>query len=312
MTYKINAVGNSGCRTRAVLLCCALVAAAMHPVSFALADTPRITWLVVDWPPYMILKNGAAPKTAEDLGQGVIDQSMAAFIRQLPGYTHDFELLSLQRIWKSIEEGSNFCYAAAYKTPEREKWAYFLPSIPVQPMGVVVPRRRKWLPTDETGSVSLAALLRTQSLKGRLEASRSYGPVLDQILSQSPNILPRDPVPKMGSLLRPLAYGRFDYTLEYPIVVEYALQQAPFKDELEVLGLSEASEMPTAYIACTRNAWGKQVVLDVDNAIRKAAAGKELRKIYDPWLPKATRKKFNQSINEFFDQRAHTAYPPEQ
>jgi uncharacterized protein (TIGR02285 family) len=288
-----------------------MVLAAIFPSSFAHADTPHITWLVVDWPPYMILKNGAAPKTAEDLGQGVIDQSMAAVIRQMPGYTHEFELLSLQRIWKHFEEGNSFCYAAAYKTPEREKWAYFLPSIPVQPMGVVVPRHRKWFPTDETGSVSLAALLRTQSLKGRLEATRSYGPVVDQLLSQSPNVLPRDLVAKMGSLLRPLAHGRFDYTLEYPIVVEYALQQAPFKDELEVLGLSEASEMPTAYIACTRNPWGKQVTLDVDNAIRKASASKEIRKIYDPWLPKATRKKFSPSINEFFDRRMHTAYPPD-
>jgi uncharacterized protein (TIGR02285 family) len=277
-------------------LCCGWAAAQEPP--------GQITWIMLDWPPLMVLQGEAAPATAAQLGAGIADRKLAELVSRLPQYRHGFQLSSRPRLWEAMRDGQNVCDVLAFKSQEREALAYFTPFLLVPPLSLVVRADAKPRITQGAGTVSLAMLMKKGEFSGGIEASRSYGPELDPLLSAGAGKLSREGGPRTGFMTQLLAVGRYDYTLEYPMVVEYMRQQQMLPQPLEVVPLKEAQNWAVSYVACTRNAWGKAVIQDIDAALRAAAMARPYREAMLPWLPAAYWQKNRARINAFYDERA--------
>lgn len=270
----------------------------------------KITWAILDWPPVFMLKDGKTPTSVTELGTGYGDQQLREIITRLPNYQHDFVILNVQRIWAEIEGGHNLCFSTAFLTPEREKFAYFTPSIVLRGIGVVV-RHDSPIARELAGSsTSLKSLLEThKEFRGVLEQKRSYGPVVDDILKQSPAAPPRIPVSKPSELLHNVALGRIDYTLEYPIVVEYRQRTSHFAQAMDVILIKELPDLTTGYVACTGSAWGRRAINDISNAIHDAAHVPAFRNAYSEWLPRAMVNRIAPLFDRFYDDLGRTPAP---
>jgi uncharacterized protein (TIGR02285 family) len=266
----------------------------------------HIVWLVEDEPPLFILKGSVAPNAVSQLGKGIIDREMAEIIARLPRYQHSFERANTQRIWAGFGAGKNRCSASVFRTAEREKLAYFTAISFVPAITLVVRRDRMAAIHSVLGSVSLKNLVAGRhDLIGFIQAIRSYGTTLDDTLSHADTNVQRVTVSESGQLLRMLDAGRMDYTLEYPMIVEYQRQLAPFKNSLETLTIDEAPPLATGYVACTRNDWGKQVIHDIELAVQDAAHSPSYRSAVTDWMPVSLVKTLQAKIDAFYDDLAN-------
>lgn len=271
----------------------------------AWAHELRIVWVVVDWPPFMVLKDGRAPASAQALGSGSVERMMAEIIARLPQYRHEFQLSNTQRMWPAMQRGQNYCYPMAAKSAERMNHAFFTPIALLPPQALVFnAKQRESLVGAATGQVSLIKLLREHGEQGRLLETRAYGEQLDALIEVHGQTLKRELMASTGSLLHPLSAGLFGFTLEYPSVVEYARRQGELAGPLEMTGVAEAQDWFSGYVACTRNVWGRQVVADIDGAIRKSAGTPAFRNAIAAWLPPDYAKAHAERMRAFYDARA--------
>lgn len=266
------------------------------------AQADSITWVVVDRAPVMILQEGRVPASAAELGAGSADQGLAAVIRRLPQYRHEFTLSNVARIWLDMERGRNLCYFAALKTPARLAVATFTPARLVPPQAVLVRKARRQALVGSATRVSLAELVARAGAEGRVEKGRSYGPELDALLAARP--LASESVPNTGALLKPLARGHFSFTIEYPQTLHYMVQHGQIPDALDLIDIQEAGSWSESYVACTRNAWGQKVIQDIDRAIREASAGRAYRSAVMAWTPPALLQAKRAEVQRFFDERS--------
>lgn len=258
----------------------------------------------------MVLKDHKAPATPTELGNGVADRTMVELIQRLGDYHHKFQLMNTQRLWESFENGENLCYAAAFKTPEREKVAYFSPAMVIPPIALVIRKSDRQRIVGASPDMALTELIRNPALKGQLETVRSYGPTVDKILAGAPTPIPRELVSTPGALVRLVELGRLDYTLDYPMVALQYLASSAKTQTLEAIALTEAQEWPVNYIACTRNAWGQTAIRAIDVAIRKAAKSQNYRDALMRWLPTDYANRHRAHLNAYFDQRPNAPHQP--
>lgn len=270
----------------------------------AAEQRPAITWVIADWPPVTILKDGQPPETAAQLGEGMIDRVLVEIIRRLPQYEHRFQLSTTRRTWHSMELGEPVCHASAFFTPERERLAYFTPAMLLPPLALVLRAELAQQLSPQGQPVSLAHLLSRTDLTGRVEAGRSYGRQLDALIGQR---LIREPVSNTGQVSQLVSKGRIDYTLEYASTVEYWRRQGRLGQPVAALPLREAAEWGVAQIACTRNPWGHQAIAAIDAAIRAAALTRSYRDAVFGWNLAPPSEADRQKVDHFFNERLQKA-----
>lgn len=277
-----------------------LGAALCVPCAQASEERPVINWMVADWPPVMILKDGRAPAGPSDLGDGVVDRMLIDLTRRLPRYEHRFQLSTTRRTWHSMALGEPLCQASAFATPERERLAYFTPAILMPPVALVVRRELAAQISPQGAAVDLQQIMLRPDLQGRLESSRSYGASLDALVGQQ---IPREPVSNIGQMAQLVSKGRVDYTLEYAVTVEYWRRQGQLSQPLVALPLRVGGDWAVAQVACTRSPWGREVIAAVDGAVRAAAATRSYRDLVFSWQLGTASEADRQRVDQFFNER---------
>lgn len=278
-----------------LLLACAGTAAAQ--------EARTITWNLVDWPPFYVLKNGQAPASAEELGEGAIDEFLRLLLPHLPQYRHRFVTLNGPRAEVERRAGRGLCSPSSMRTPARLRERYFTPALPTVQLQLVLRRERLALLAQGRGTVSLRQLTQRTELSGLVMRARHYGADLAPWLAEAPDRNIKAMVaPRAGNLLTMLAAGRMDYTLEYPMVVAY--HQQGRAAELVSLPIEEAGEPPLGYISCNRNPWGLAVLRDIDRALRELARQPEAAQVYRRWLGEEQQAREQARLERFFAQRA--------
>lgn len=282
-----------------------LAALAMGP-AHASEDGQRhqITWNLVDWPPFYLLKDGQPPATPEELGEGAIDGFLRLVLQRLPQYRHRFVVLNAPRAEVERKAGLGLCSPSSMRTPERLKDRYFTPALPTVQLQLVMQRERAAQLVNGRRA-SLRELARRGDLEGVILNKRHYGPELEPWLQPERGVR-AIVAPKAANLLAMLEAGRMDYTLEYPMVVaHHQAQQRPGRQPTLVsLPIEEAGEPPIGYFSCNRNAWGKAVIADLDRALREVAALPEAAQIYQRWLAPELAASERQRFERFFAARA--------
>lgn len=265
-----------------------------------------VTWAVVDWPPMFMGVPPTGTGTAKDIGQGAVDQVMRQLIDRTPQYNHRIELHNRQRIWAAMEQGRNLCYAAALPSPEREKVAYLYPVTATPPLALATTATTRQIYLKGLAVLPWSKISTSLPIGGGLESGRNYGKDVEQSLTENAIYMERYTVATTGELLKPLAAGRVSYILEYPMVVSYANLNELAQHPVSYIPIEGLREWQTVYLACTRNAWGHGVMLDLSAAIRAAAASPQFRAVTKNWLDKDYYERSAPQIQEVFDRIART------
>ncbi len=238
--------------------------------SSSLYANNAITWQTIHFPPLSILKG-------PDKGSGQLDHFLPYLQQQLPQYKHYNAEVNWARIFKSIKHGKEICSNMVFKTAEREKIAiYTVPVAVALPFRIIMSKANKAL-IGNPSSYSLEKLITDKRFKGALVNDRSYTPLLDQLFEAhkgSTNFVRKSITSE--SLQTMLQFGRVDYMIEYPATVSYlSRSNDTFKGKFSSIAIDEIAPFALTYLACPKNAWGQQVVKDINKVIIEKHASDE-------------------------------------
>lgn len=264
----------------------------------AWAAPERIVWSKPHWPPYYIAEG-------PDTGKGHLDQLLNLIARQNKDLTFDSvhsEIGQLDFRGKVLEKT---CNGAVLKTKEREQSAYFS-AFYLQPPVQVIVRAKDWKKNFFEAKVISFKQLLSSPFRGVFSSGRSYGEALNPLIKENIknhqiSFLSRT---ESLSLLSLVSLGRADYTLEYPEVIRYMQNEKLLGEPLVSMEVEEQRTPYVVYIACPKNDWGKRIILLLDQAVQKAAATPEFKKMMEEWYPSSVQSRFREEFDEFYEKRA--------
>jgi len=239
----------------------------------------KITWQVVNWPPFQILKGS-------EKGKGLYDALLNLYIKNLPQYEHETKEMNWARFWTDVQKGEQVCNIFAIKTDARLKIARFS-----QPTWFGLPQRiiMNKNTIKKMGSpveISLNEMIKNKKYKGVIESKRSYGVNLDKILrnnNKNSNVEKISAGPE--SIIQMVLSGRADYTIEYPIVASYLANQvgAKYKAKIGSVGIKETPKFIVAWVACPKSKWGDIVTGDINKVLNRVKLTPEYLEIMKMW-----------------------------
>ncbi|MEW5736795.1 MAG: TIGR02285 family protein [Thermodesulfobacteriota bacterium] len=225
----------------------------------------RISWLVIHYPPFEVLRG-------PDKGQGRFDLLIDLYIKNLPQYEHEKVEMNWARFWTGIREGKHIINPFSIRTEERTHYALFSqPNIFGLPVEVAM-KKSALEKLGNPASISLRGLLYDKWLKGIRESKRSYGQVLDEIMQSRGAESNMEGAPiSADSIVRMILSGRADYTIEYAFITRYlaARLAGEYPEPIVCLPIEEAPPFQETSVACPRNEWGEKVIRDIDAMLDK-------------------------------------------
>jgi uncharacterized protein (TIGR02285 family) len=269
-------------------------------------DKPPLTWAVVDLPPVYIL---ADQPSVENLGDGVSDRLLRMTIGAMPEYRHTVMRMTLPRVLLEMRNGTPLCIMNVQRSPERDAVAYSTPLLLAPSLSIVMRDDvLKQHPTWRDG-VPLHELVKDANLHGIYLADRTFGPQLDIIIQSPDNVGLKPNNGATGiNMLKMIALGRADYSLDYPAMLAYLSRGSNLGKRLMSVPIAESAAFVEGHVLCTRSDWGKAAVTRIDEVLRDLAATPAYRESLYRWLPRDELARDRKSLDRFFDQRARKRY----
>ncbi|WP_028102677.1 TIGR02285 family protein [Pseudoduganella violaceinigra] len=277
----------------------ALLAIVLAPGAQA-RDT--MSWLMPDIPPASMPVNGKP-------SNGFADQIVLYISARWPEVEHRFVYANPKRSWLMIERGERACVVAALRNAAREKLAYFVDTSLVPPPQLVVqPGTLSRLPLNAHGEADMEKLIADPALRGIVVERRSYGAAVDELIAGRPagSRLETTSVGDYGrNVLKLVAHGRADYTLDYDYALQYASSRDPSIGTLATVPIAQNNKPLLGGIACPRNAWGQAAVRRIDRIVGTPEGAAAMLKAQDDWHTPASRRRYASELSEFQRQRSH-------
>lgn len=247
-----------------------------------------IIWANLHFPPWMILEGPS-------MGKGVWDELLAYLTANLPEYDHRMLVMKNMRFEEMAREGQNVCKVYYFKTSERERLLHFSSPAVVFLANHVVMRKEKAALLGNPARISLDKLMNFARFKGAVIQGRSYGMALDDIIARHAGQAHiSSMVADNKSLFEFVALGRTDYILEFPAVRAFFEQDLSLQPDLVNIAIEEGLPFNITYVACVRNAFGKQVIGRVNTLLLKQLAGKDHRNATLRWYTPGEQQELEQ------------------
>lgn len=260
-----------------------------------------VTWLVRDLVP-LTIHNGP------DTGRGAVDKMLPLLTAALPEYDHVILKVNRARAMQMLNEPGLTCDPTLLWTAERARTIlYSVPSMNTISNGVVIQRRDQPLfsPFIDDGTIDLHAVLASGLTRVGTVAERSYGAVIDKILSEAPQaqVLQHHGNNAVGSLLRMERLGRIKAVLGYlPETRYHAREEGLDPDQLQYLPVAGAAKYQYIYVGCSNTTASQAVLEKINESLRTLRTG-ELIGFYAQWLDPISRREYLSESAAFF--RAH-------
>lgn len=265
------------------------------PLSSQAKDT--LTWLMRDMPPVTI---AAGPYQ----GQGAIDRMMPLLIARMPQYDHTLMQVNRARGLQMLNEPGFTCDPTLLWTAARAKTILFsIPTYVVFSNGLIVRKEQmpQIAPFVSDGQVDLRTLLASQTFKLGIVAERSYGTVIDEILSKAPadELKQHYGNSAIGSMLQMERLGRLQAMLAYWPEARYqALQQGIDESELTFLPIKDVPKYQYTHIGCSNTEQGRAAMVVINREMRELR--ESLKSLYAEWLDPVRRAEYLQDSAGFF------------
>jgi len=147
--------------------------------------------------------------------------------REMPHYAHERTFLPYRRILRNLERGDEGCYPTNIYDKADHYGFVSAPTTLVAGHNIYV-RKSDEVRFPRGDTVSLAELLKNQSLRLGVRADLEFGPILSPILKAhqgQANLELRQSQDLVDGLIRMLERGRIDYFIEYHLVVKYTTKK---------------------------------------------------------------------------------------
>lgn len=253
-----------------------------------------IYWQKHNWPPYQILHG-------EDAGKGQVDAYIDLLQKQLPQYEHQNVEMNWSRFWEDVKAGRQVLNSMALKTDEREKFAHFSQAASITLPHRIIMKKSTLEKMGNPESVALADFIQNKNIHGILEQKRSYSSQLDEILNKAgadSNFTRK--VIDTQHIFKMILSDRADYTIEYPVVVDY-LRKKHHQDEGHSLTSVRIMELPRyvkAHIAAPKTNWGAGVIRDINAVVDRLKTTERYLTIQKMYLSDPRELEEIQSIYE--------------
>ena len=260
-------------------------------------------WLMVHFPPSIILVN-------DQPGNGTADIRLRLIMAQWPEVKHEFMVVKPSRVWKELAEpDAQACANLAIVTQEREKQFYMTVTNLGPPVGVVArPEVLKTMAKNARGEILPGALFDRADLTGIINPGRSYGALIDSLLShRNPQAKVAEVIPWNGgsNILEMILAGRADYTLDHERAMNYLMDTVPRLKNAKLASTYLAGgRMNQISIVCPRNAWGYATIRKIDSIVTALARNPEFQQDNGIWISAKERAYMKPAMDEFFKARA--------
>jgi uncharacterized protein (TIGR02285 family) len=266
------------------------------PANFVGAESDRrevILWYVSDFPPSHIL-------SGPQRGQGMGDRRIQIFTQQLSQFRHQIAVAPFIRFIEAVKTEPNACNAGLLKTPEREAFIEFsaAPYGEALSNGIITTRGRMALFTpfiNEFGDLRLNDFLASGKARVGVIPGRSFGAGIDTVLKKYADraavVASTD---HLATRLVMLANeNKFDAAIGYPTELRYLTRELGL-DEQNFVFLPVVEEPPLlpAYIACSKSAFGRQVMAAINRALADVEVQNQITAAYIAWLDDETAARY--------------------
>ena len=227
----------------------------------------EVVWILNDFPPF-ILVGDALP------GEGFIDAALKRIVEHLSDYSHRFEVSSVTRALGLMTQGERVCHPSLLPSEARLEVAVF--SEPVHlilPHHIVLPRGalERFRPhLDENGAIDVFDLIADTRLTTAIPDQRVYSSRINEALARHDGPHVQRSAGQFAAAFKQLAAGWIDYVIAYPVEPPWYRAHDPALESLDLIYLPIAGNeaFTLGHVACTRGAWGEQVIAGVDAAVR--------------------------------------------
>jgi uncharacterized protein (TIGR02285 family) len=257
-----------------------------------------LIWLLRDMPPVTIF-------TGPDQGKGAMDKLMPLLTARMPQYDHLLMHVNRARGTQMLKDGIFACDPTLLWTPERAKSIVFsIPTYAVFSNGLIVRQQEmaQFAPYMQEGAIDLEALLASKTVKIGVVAERSYGQVIDPILSKVPDgeLSLHYGNDAIGSLLQMERMGRLQGLISYwPEALYQARQQEIADEDVAFLPIKGTPKYQFTHIGCSDTERGRQA-MEIINREMRVLRETKLVGFYAEWLPSPKREEYLEDAKAFF------------
>lgn len=258
-----------------------------------------ITWMEVNMPPFMI-------QTGPDQHQGYGDTIAAILREHLPQYRHEIMVTNVTRHFDRFKKGENICIVGLFRTPEREQFMHFsIPSMMVLPPVLIVLKDRLHEFGDQ-GAVSLETVLSSPDTILVHSRDRSYGQSIDNLFKKYPrrhHSILFSGQELTANYFQMLAMRRVDALVALPEEAMYQAEKLGMGDRIATVALVENQQDSSSWlcsVGCTKNAWGKEVIDQINRVLLRERSSQRYRAAYERWLDANAMTRYRRIYDRVF------------
>jgi uncharacterized protein (TIGR02285 family) len=257
----------------------------------------ELLWYHPNFPPANFVEGLMEGLGHNDLAEKFISSQMLQ-------YQHDYITASYQRIMHSLKFGHG-CAIGFYKNAKIESKVIFsVPYLLTFPNGLII--RKNQLNEfvqyfDNSGSISIKALLDNEKLLAGIADGRKYQGIIDIELAQhrdNDNIIVRSNTDVFSGLLQMLDKKRIDYLFGFPEELEYHTSLGVLENEMQFIPISEMPKFLISYIICSKSPLGEKAIHEINKVLLSNRTKPQFLRFYQFWLDfesKKRHKSFSQS-----------------
>lgn len=239
-----------------ILTCC------FYTTSFS---KDKITWPYICFKPLYICQDS---QVVDGAGFYILDLMK----QSLSQYDHELLRMPVKRILESAKEGEKILFYGLYKTFERETFLeYSLPCRISTPKYIVI-RKEDLQKFGGSKQVSLKRLFKDHTKVFLHLKSFSFGKGIDELLEKykdAPNFLTEyDTTQIILKSLKLLLNKRADYMLSLD-GTSYDARESGLSNKIAYLPIEEQNHYDVGYIVAPKNSWGKTVIAQVNEVLKK-------------------------------------------
>lgn len=272
-----------------LIVTCMLISIAIISISTpAMANTQgaskdKITWYVTEWAPFTITRGKLKRK-------GINDKLIKLIHEYLPSYDVEWKNMNPSMLNRAFSKGENICQLDLFKTPEREKIAYFttFPSVIDAPLRLFI-KARDQDKIQLTMPVDIKQLFENKALKGAFIDGRSYNTTIDNAKAnyQGKNVTTRESTKR---LLKDFYRGKIDYVVEYSAVMSYFKSMLKSKSDILSMPIKGTEKFVLGYAACSKTLWGKTAIDAIDAVLKDQRHSDRYKQILEQWHDERSKK----------------------
>lgn len=231
-----------------------------------------ITWYVVPTAPFFITEG-------TDKYKGVHDLMHNYYVKKLKDYNHKYETVSINRLLEIAKKNDKFGTMILLKSEEREKTFYFSNPYDFILANHIIVKQEKYkdfLPyIDNQGYIDLVKLLADDKLLLGVSAGRVYHESLTDLLNKAPKLDSTFGLNSLELQLKKLSSNRISAIIEYPEVVQYALNDKKIKLDFVAIPIKGIEPYNLVRFSFPKTTWGEQMINVINNEISKYTNTKE-------------------------------------